>query len=113
MHELSIASNIVDIATEETEKANAKDVSELELEIGTQSGVVMEALKFAMESAKKNSVIENAEIIYTEIEAKAKCTSCGELFSPDDIFSPCPKCGSFENEIIEGKELKVSRLIVS
>ena len=49
MHELSIAVNIVEIAEENARKEDAKLISEIELEIGSQSGVVLEALELALE----------------------------------------------------------------
>ena len=62
MHELSIAINIVEIATEEAKKANVSSVLEIELEVGTLSGIVIDALEFAMDEAIKNSVLQNAKI---------------------------------------------------
>ena len=78
--------------------------------MGTQSGVVVEALEFAMDSAKINSMMENAEIIINEIQAKAKCTDCSTEFEITQLYDACPKCGSILHDIIEGKELKVKSL---
>ena len=41
MHELSIAMNIVEIVEENAAAANCKAVSEIDLEIGSMSGVVI------------------------------------------------------------------------
>jgi len=111
MHELSIAMNIVEIAEEESKKAGAVKVNEIELEIGKMSGIVIEALDFALMEAKKNSVLSNAKITINNIPAKAKCLDCDHEFDVEELFTPCPKCNSFKNEIIQGKELKVKRLI--
>lgn len=112
MHELSIAMNIVDIADEETKKANANKVYEIELEIGTMSGIVLEALEFALQEAVKDSVLGNAKIKITEIQAKAKCLNCLHIFKIEDLYSPCPNCNEFKTEIISGKELRVKSLKV-
>ncbi len=111
MHELSIAMNIVEIAEEESKKAGTSTVSEIELEIGTMAGVVIEALDFALAEAKKNSVLSNAKFIINNIHAKARCLDCNHEFDVEELFTPCPKCNSFRNEVIQGKELKVKRLI--
>jgi hydrogenase nickel incorporation protein HypA/HybF len=110
MHELSIAVNIVEIAEENARKENASSISEIELEVGTQSGVVLEALELAMESAKKDSMMENAKIVIRTISAKANCSKCGKEFYSDEIYTPCPKCGNPFCDIIQGKELKVKSL---
>ena len=110
MHELSIAFNIVEIAKESVEKSNANTVTEIELEVGELSGVVYDALEFALEEAVKNSILENAKRIVHKVKAVAKCESCSHEFDANDIFTPCPKCKSMQNDIIQGKELKVKSI---
>lgn len=110
MHELSIAMNIVEIAVENAVREQASRITSIELEIGAQSGVVIEALEFAMQSAVKGTMLENAEVTISLIPAVGKCTACGHEFEPDELFSPCPECGNPFSNMIKGKELKVKSL---
>lgn len=112
MHEMSIAMNIVDIVEEELEKAHATVVSQIELEIGTLSGVVLEALEFALDEAVKKTPLENAEIKIEKVSGRASCKHCGYVFESEDYFSSCPQCKSMETEIIQGKELRIKSLLV-
>lgn len=112
MHELSIATNIVEIAVEYAEKNNASVVKEIEIEVGELSGVVVEALEFAMDSATKQTILENAKVKIDFIHGKAKCNHCGHEFPVSSIYEVCPKCNSYNSEIIKGKELRVKSLIV-
>lgn len=112
MHELSIAVNIVDIVTEEAKKVDSTAVSEVEIEIGSMSGIIIDALNFAMEEAVKNTSLSKAKLIFTEIKAEATCSKCDHHFDVDDFFAVCPKCGSFETDIIKGKELKIKKIIL-
>jgi len=112
MHELSIVMNIIEIAEDNAKKANASVINEIELEIGTQAGVVREALDFAIESAKTGTMLENAKWVIHEIPALAKCTSCGNEFESADLFTPCPKCSNPFSDIFQGKELRVKSLKV-
>lgn len=112
MHELSIAINIVDIVTEEAKKANSSLISEIEIEIGSMSGVVIEALNFAMEEAVKKTKLINAKLRFIEVKAEANCSKCNNHFDVDDFFAVCPKCGSFETDITKGKELKIKKIIL-
>ena len=109
MHELTLAMNVVEIAEEEVRKSNAKIVNE----IGTLSGVIPEAMEFAMTEAVKNTVLHNSKITYRIIPAKAKCMKCSTEFVVEDFYNSCPKCSSFENEILQGRELKVRSLVVN
>ncbi len=113
MHELSIAANILEIVEDNIKEVDAETVNELELEIGTLSGVVIDALSFALEQTKKDTVLENTKIIIKEIKAKVKCNNCNNIFEVDDFFTTCPKCDHFDSEIIQGKELNVKSLKVS
>lgn len=110
MHELSIVMSIVDLAQQEVQKAKANSVETIELEIGTLSGVEMEALNFAWQSSVSGTVLENAERIVHRPEGRAKCSGCDHLFNTNNYFDPCPKCGEFYTEIIKGKELRVKTL---
>lgn len=112
MHELSIAMSIIEIAEENAKKENASIITEIELDIGKQAGVVMEAMEFAIESAKKGTMLENANWVINEIPALARCSSCKHEFETQDLFSPCPECGNPFSEIYQGKELRVKTLKV-
>jgi len=112
MHELSIAVNVVDTVVDYAKSNNAKIVHYIELDIGTLSGVVVEALDFAMTEAVKGSICENAEVKINEISAVAICNSCNNQFDVDDLYSVCPKCDSFDNRLIKGKELNLKKILV-
>ncbi len=111
MHELSIAMSIVEIAEENVQQSKLSKVTEIELDVGELSGVVFDALEFAMVEAVKDTVLKDAVRKINRIPGKAKCKECGCVFEVEDIYTPCPECASFENEVINGKELKVKSLI--
>jgi hydrogenase nickel incorporation protein HypA/HybF len=112
MHEFTIALNIIDIATEQALQHDAKVIREVEIEIGKASGVVPEALEFALESAMKNTMLENASFVIHEIPVIARCQSCDQTFETDASPSDCPNCGNYVVDLISGKELRVKSLIV-
>jgi hydrogenase nickel incorporation protein HypA/HybF len=112
MHELSIAMSIVDIAEEEAKKANIKKFAAIELEIGTLSGIVTEALDFAWQEAVKGSVLQDAELKVTPVKAVARCNDCGQNFEAQTLYDACPGCGSYFTRLIKGKEMKIKSLTV-
>ena len=112
MHELSIATSVIDTVEEYASKENAIIVNYIELDIGELSGVVIEALNFAMTEVVKNTICSNADIKINSIKAKAKCMKCGHVFEISDIYSVCEKCNNFDNEIIQGKELNLKKILV-
>jgi hydrogenase nickel incorporation protein HypA/HybF len=112
MHEFSIAMNIVDIAIAEAKKAQAEKISEIEIEIGRASGVVREALEFALESVVKGTALENAIIIIYEIPAIAECNSCKHTFKIESNIGECPECGDITANLVSGRELKVKTITI-
>ncbi len=112
MHELSIALRIVDIAEEEAKKAGADEVTDLEIEVGKLSGVIVDALEFAMIEAVRNSVLEKTRIDILEIDSKARCNSCHSEFEINELYDICPHCQSINLEILTGQELRVKSLKV-
>jgi len=112
MHEFSIALNIIDIAKAEADKAHVSEISQIEIEIGNASGVVREALEFALESAVKSTVLEKAAIVIIEINSIAECNICKHRFDTDSLIGICPKCGEITSNLITGKELKVKSITI-
>ena len=63
MHELSLALELVDRASEIAKRETAKKVLQINVRIGPESGVDTEAFKFAFPEAAKNTILENADLI--------------------------------------------------
>ena len=110
MHEMKIALNIVDIVEEESIKAHASRINDIEIEIGAVSGIDIQSLKFALESAVKNTLLENSVMRITTIPAKIECLKCGEVFFLDDFYQFCPKCDSSNLNLLQGKELRIKSI---
>jgi len=113
MHELSIVMSIIDIAKQHAQSANSTIVDEIELDIGSLSGIDMQALDFAWQQAVKNTILEHAVKNINRITAKAKCLDCETEFEIVQYFDACPVCGKHLIDILQGKELKVKSLVVT
>ncbi|MDE3234488.1 MAG: hydrogenase maturation nickel metallochaperone HypA [Bacteroidota bacterium] len=113
MHELSIVMSIIDIARHEVEEAQAMAVEEIELDIGSLSGVEMDALEFAWKQGVKRTVLEHAAMKVNNISAKAECMDCRTEFPIDHYYDACPVCKGHFLNIKQGKELRVKSLTVT
>lgn len=113
MHELSIVMSIIDIARQQADKANATAIDEIELDIGSLSGIEMNALDFAWQQAVRETILEHAVKKINHIGAKAECLDCNTIFAIDNYYDACPSCGRHLINIIQGKELRVKSLVVS
>ncbi len=112
MHELSIAMSIVELAEEYAGREGATKVRELELEVGELSGVVIEALDFAMEEATSGTLCEGAHWTIRPVPAEMKCRACGHQYFVHDLFTPCPECGTPGGELLRGDEMRLHSILV-
>jgi hydrogenase nickel incorporation protein HypA/HybF len=110
MHEYSIAMSIVQIAETEARKYAAEGIEAIELEIGRLSGIELAALEFAWEPAVAGSLLEHASKQVYVIEGVAVCSECQTRYGLNEIYDACPKCGSYQKDIVQGKELKIKSL---
>lgn len=113
MHEMSIALNVVEIASREAESAGADRIESITLEIGQLAGVLIDSLKFCFESACKDSMAAGAALHIDEVTGKGRCQSCSHEFEVDAFIALCPKCDSYRIEIVQGRELRVKSIEVN
>lgn len=112
MHELSVVMSIVDIATDQTRKAGAAEVEDIELVIGALSGIEMSSFDFAWRQGIKHSVLANARLHISRPGGAGRCMDCDTEFVMQRLFDPCTVCGSHLVAVTGGKEMKVKALVV-
>lgn len=112
MHELSIALSILDWVALEAIKQKAREVKEIELEVGRLSGIDVSALIFAMKAVQRYSLFEKARVNIVEVEPLSECKGCGRRFSPHYSLDVCPYCHSFETELLQGREVRLKSVLV-
>lgn len=112
MHEMSIAQSIVDLAEQQARERHSSAVEEVELEIGRLAGVEIQTLDFALESAVKGTMLEQARIVRHIIEGEGQCMDCDNVFALETLFSNCPRCKSWCIKIYKGKELRIKSIVI-
>ncbi len=110
MHEGAIAESIVDILKQTKEKNGLEKITKVTLKIGIMSGVMVDALLFALDAIKnEETFIKNAVFEVENVNVKAYCVICGKHYSyerNDELTLMCKDC-SMPLEIIEGKEMEI------
>lgn len=112
MHELSIATSIVQIACEEAERQHAR-VESVHLQVGALSGVVKDALLFCWDLASMDTPIAGSRLAIEEIPVTIRCPACGgEHTLAGEMDLRCPDCGGIATEVLRGRELQLTALEV-
>ena len=107
MHELSIASTIVDTVLREIEQRDLKVVYSISLKIGELTAVVPEALQFGFSVLIKDTQLAHTQLLIETIPITGRCRVCGVSFAVEQFIFVCPECGSGEIETIRGDELDI------
>ena len=81
MHEVSIASSIIE-TVENLLPADTNDyVSSVKIKVGELSSIEIDSLVFSFNIIKAKTFLSKAELIIETIEGEAQCSHCNELFS--------------------------------
>lgn len=112
MHELSLCENIREIIQEQARIDGFTKVNRVWLDVGPLSCVEPEALLFGFDVAMRGTVAEGASVEITTAPAKAHCLACQKIATVQQRYDPCPHCGAGPMEMIQGDELKISKLEV-
>lgn len=111
MHELSIALDLLDAASERAREEGAARIRAIYLRVGPLSGVVVSALESAFEIASQGTLADGALLDVEEVPITLFCASCGGSKPAPDVYTlQCPDCGEPTADIRSGRELEVKAL---
>lgn len=116
MHELSIASAIVEHVLEFAESDPPKKILGVRLLVGELSCIEPEQLSFCYAAITKETAIENSTLEIERVEAEVSCPNCSYRGRPkfwEDALSDvvvatlqCPSCGKAA-EAVQGHECTI------
>jgi len=109
MHELSIASAVLDTALRH---AGGRSVTTVSVRTGAMRQVVGRSLEFYFAIVSRGTPCEGARLELTEIDTELRCRACETRWSPEIPAFRCPECGSAEVAVSAGQELEVDYIEV-
>ncbi len=113
MHEVSVAHSLLKIAVDECKKNGFGTISNVRVCIGKASGVMPEALLFAFDALKADTIAAGATLTIEEVPVAGRCTACNSDFTASESFVLCcPLCGSSAYTLHAGRELDIKELEV-
>ena len=109
MHELSIATETVNLVNEKLTEYPGANVKSVTLSVGVYAGVDPEALKFCFPLASEKTPCEGAQLIIKTEPLQIECQDCHAPPTVTDSLQ-CPVCGSVRVKVISGRETIISSL---
>lgn len=112
MHELSIATRMVDIVEKVLDENCATRVGKVTVEIGRLSGIDRSSLEFCFNAIIGGTRLEGASLVVEEKQPTALCRKCGQEYqvSLDDFR--CKNCGSAEFDVLSGTDISIREVEV-
>jgi hydrogenase nickel incorporation protein HypA/HybF len=109
MHELSVATAVLNTALKHAEDRRVSIVS---MRVGALRQVVPDSLRFYFEIVARDTACEGAELELVEITTELKCSDCERRWSPQIPAFRCPDCGAANVQVLAGEELDVEYIEV-
>jgi len=110
VHEIGIASSILECVEAEARKHPGAQVLAVGLRIGELSNVDKDALEFAFEALTRGTPLQNLKLEVEWCPRREKCLDCAEEFTVRDLELACPRCGANHSKCIGGTELDIAYL---
>lgn len=112
VHELAIASSIVNTILDEAKKRNLKSVTIIGLRIGALTDIVPEALEFGFSAIASGTPLEGARLEIENVPIMGKCSACELVFEVKGFVFICPQCDSSDASVEQGEELDIAYIEV-
>jgi hydrogenase nickel incorporation protein HypA/HybF len=107
MHELAIATRIVETVSEVVAGSDVAAVDAVSVRVGRLSTVVPDALRFAWSEVIEETALAGAALQIEEVEPAIACAHCQATFTLPGVRLICPGCGQPAQQLIQGQELDI------
>lgn len=112
MHELSIASALLDQLEGELAKRPGSKFTKVGLRIGDLAGVDRDALTFGFDAIVKDSHWYPLALEIERVKRRQRCPSCAYEFEAEHWSTACERCGNPVTQTIAGEELQLAYIEV-
>jgi len=112
MHELAVTQSILNIALENAQKVDAKQITGINLLVGQMASLLDDSIQFYWDILSEGTIAVGAKLNITRIPTEMRCFDCGQIFSPSPETFDCPACKSIRVQVIQGDEMRVDSIDV-
>lgn len=112
MHELSLATSLVEQALAAMEQHKVRKIASLTVSVGAISGVDRGALEFCFPIVCEGTALEGADLDIEEVPVRVKCDSCGAESEVEIPVLLCRTCESENVRIISGRDFMLKSMEV-
>jgi hydrogenase nickel incorporation protein HypA/HybF len=111
VHELGVASEILEVALSESTRHAAKKVTSIRLRVGVLRAIEPENLSFLFEHLARGTLAEGARLEIVEEPIRIECEACG-VSEARSFTCECPRCKGSGISVTGGDSLSILSLDV-
>ena len=112
MHELGLVFEMARVIEESLASEDVTAVDTVVMEIGEVSSVVPHYFESCFPAARQRPLFRDAKLEMEIIPAMGRCKRCDKEFSIVPTKGYCPQCGSFDKELLSGREFNIREVRV-
>ena len=113
MHEVAIALSLLKMVENKCQEVGYSSVESVKIRVGKASGVLPEAMQFAFEAVKRDSLAKNAQLVIDLVPAIGFCKACSSRFEWEAPYAlECPLCKSTSFQVFSGREMELVEIEV-
>jgi len=113
VHELSIATGLVEITIDEATRHGATHVVGVDLVLGALTGVEPDALEFCFPVAAAGTLCDGARLRIEIEPARGWCPACAATSEVRELMSACPQCGEWPLNLEGGRDMRLRSVDVT
>jgi len=107
MHELSIATSLVELACDHARQHEGRRVTKVMIRIGVLQHVAR-SLYFCFDNVARGTACEGAALEIEEVGLTVECPACRAVKAPHGLYNfRCPDCGVPTPQVVTGRELQL------
>lgn len=110
MHELSVTKGIFNTVLESANRAGAKKVNQVNINMGACLDYIPEIIQKYYDELSKGTIAYGAKIIVNVTPVKIMCNDCKNIMVGNNLFSNCPKCQSRNLILKNGREILIENI---
>ncbi len=108
MHEMSIATELLEIILEIADKNKIDIIEEVHVKSGVLKKIVPDVMDAAFIAVVEGTIAEKAKLTLEEVSAQVRCNKCKISFKPEIDDFLCPVCNKADVEVISGNDMIIS-----
>ncbi|HHW23222.1 MAG TPA: hydrogenase maturation nickel metallochaperone HypA [Clostridiaceae bacterium] len=111
MHEIGVLMEIVKSVEKVAKENDVQKIKTLVLQIGELSSVIPQYMKTLYPAATEGTILEESELEIEILPANGLCRDCNRVFGLVQNNGICPRCGTGNYEVLNGKELYIKEIL--